>query len=152
MTASHYIRSIIVANTPGAAYQALTTGFGKWWTPGSNAITVVGETITFRFDPTYWVMRAISLIPEKYVELECIEAHHIHDGLPSSILEEWAGTKLKWDIRKQEGHTEITLTHEGLEPSLDCYEICEEGWDFFFVNSLKKYLDEGEGSPYEASG
>lgn len=95
-----------------------------------------------------WVMRANSLAPD-YIELECIEAHHIHNGLPSSILKEWEGTKLKWTIQKQDENTKISLTHEGLIPSLDCYGICEEGRDYFFVKSLKKYLDEGKGTPYE---
>ena len=152
MTTNSYTRDIIVSSSPSAAYQALTSEFDKWWTPSSNPVSAVGETITFRFGPTYWVMRASNLVPDKFVELECIEAHHIHDGMPSSILNEWEGTKLKWEIQKQGKNTKITLLHKGLVPSLDCYGICEEGWDYFFVNSLKKYLDEGEGSPYENKG
>ena len=144
-----YTREIIVSNAPGEAYQALTTGFDKWWTTSCNPITQTGDIITFRFGPTYWVMCANSLIPDNYVELECIEAHHVHDWLPSSILNEWKGSKLKWEIQKQDKKTKIVLVHEGLKPSLECYEVCEQGWDNFFVNSLKQYLDTGEGSPFE---
>jgi len=149
MESNSYTRDIIVSNTPSAAYQALTSEFDMWWTSSSNSLTVVGDTITFKFGPTYWVMRANNLAPD-YIELECIEAHHIHDGLPSSILKEWKETKLKWEIKEQDGNTKITLTHEGLIPTLDCFEICKEGWDFFFVTSLKQYLNEGKGSPYKA--
>ena len=144
-----YIREIIVSSTPGAAYKALTTDFDKWWTTGCNPISQTGDKITFRFGPTYWVMCANCLVPDNYVELECIEAHHVHDGLPASILNEWKGSKLKWEIQKQDKKTKIVLVHEGLKPSLECYEVCEQGWDYFFVNSLKKYLDTGEGSPFE---
>ena len=94
-------------------------------------------------------MRASKLVPDKSVELECIESHHVHDGLPSSILNEWDGSRLKWDIQKQESKTKIKFTHEGLLPSLECYEVCKQGWDYFFVNSLKHYLDTGEGFPFE---
>jgi len=94
-------------------------------------------------------MRANSLIPDSSVELECIEAHHVHKGLPSSILNEWKGTRLTWKIEKQEDKTKITFVHDGLVPSLDCYEVCEQGWDYFFVNSLSAFLDTGKGMPFE---
>ncbi len=146
----NYTREIFVSSTPGEAYQALTVGFDKWWTTSCDSISKQGDTITFRFGPTFWVMRASKLIPDSYVELECIEAHHEHEGLPSSIINEWQGTLLKWEIEKQSDKTRITLVHDGLVPSLECYEVCEQGWDYFFVNSLKQYLDTGEGSPFES--
>ena len=90
-------------------------------------------------------MRVIKLVPNKRVELECIEAHHVHEGLSESIREEWMGTKLKWTIEGKGDQTRISFMHEGLVPTLNCYEICEAGWDHFFVNSLKSYLDKGEG-------
>lgn len=145
-----YTREIIVSSTPEAAYLALTTGFNKWWTTGCNPISETGDKITFRFGPSYWVMRVNNLIPDNYLELECLEAHHVHEGLPSSILNEWEGTRLKWEILEQGEKIKIVLVHEGLVPSLECYEVCEQGWDYFFVNSLKQYLDTGEGTPFES--
>lgn len=144
-----YTREIIVSTVPGAAYRALTTGFDKWWTTSCNPISEAGDRITFRFGSTCWVMRANSLVPDNFVELECVEAHHMHKGLSSSILNEWEGTKLRWQIQKQGEKTKIVFVHEGLIPSLDCYEVCEQGWDYYFVNSLQQYLDTGEGSPFE---
>lgn len=149
MSPNDYTQNIVVTNTPNAAYKALTSEFDKWWTPDTGSISAVGDTIKFKFDTTYWVMRANTLSPN-YIVLECIEAHHIHDGLPSSILKEWEGTKLKWEIQELDGKTQISLTHKGLIPSLDCFAICKAGWDYFFVTSLKNYLNEGKGSPYNA--
>lgn len=146
---SSYTREILVSSTPDAVYKALTTGFDKWWTTDCNPIFNTGDKITFRFGPTYWVMRASNLVPDKYVELECIEAHHVHDGLSSSILNEWEGTKLTWEIQKQGEKTKIIMVHEGLMPSQECFKVCEQGWDYFFVTSLKQYLDTGVGSPFE---
>ena len=94
-------------------------------------------------------MRANSMVPDQSVELECIEAHHVHDGLSLSILNEWEGTKLRWRIQKQGEKTRIVLVHDGLMPFLNCYGVCEQGWDYFFVKSLKQYLDTGVGSPFE---
>jgi hypothetical protein len=147
MVANSYTREIVVSNTPSAAYRALTSEFDKWWTSSSRPVNAVGDTVTFKFDTTYWTMRATKLVHEKSVELECVEAHHVHEGLPASIRKEWEGTELKWNIQQQGDETKISFIHEGLVPSLDCYEICEIGWDHFFVNSLKNYLDTGEGNP-----
>ena len=144
-----YTREITVSSSPGAAYQALTTGFNQWWTTSCNLISKTGDKITFRFGPTYWVMRTNNLIPDNSIELECIEAHHVHEGLPSSILNEWEGTKLKLEILKEGESTKTVLVHEGLVPSLNCYEACEQGWDYYFLTSLKQYLETGDGSPFE---
>ncbi|MEN8136372.1 MAG: SRPBCC domain-containing protein [Thermodesulfobacteriota bacterium] len=147
MVADSYTREIIVSNTPNAAYRALTSEFNKWWTDSSGSVTAIGDMVTFRFDQTYWTMRATKLMTNISVELACIEAHHVHEGLPPTIRKEWEGTKLKWNIQQQGDNTKISFVHEGLVPSLDCYEICKMGWDHFFVNSLKKYLDNGAGNP-----
>jgi hypothetical protein len=149
MNSDDYTQDIVVSCSANTAYRALTSEYNQWWTPDTDSVSSVGDTIKFKFDSTYWVMRANTLSPN-YIELECIEAHHIHDGLPASILKEWEGTKLKWEIQEQNGSTKIILMHEGLLPSLDCFDICKDGWDFFFVTSLKKYLNEGKGSPYGA--
>ena len=148
MTVISYTREIIVSNTPSAAYRALTSEFDKWWTHSNSSVTAVNDTVTFKFEPTYWTMRVTKLLPYEIIELECIDAHHIHEGLPASILKEWEGTKLKWQIQQQGENTKIIFVHEGLISSLACYEICEEGWDHFFVNSLKDYLDKGKGNPF----
>jgi len=145
----NYTREIVVSTTPGEAFKALTTGFNEWWTTDCNSVVDIGDEITFKFKPSYWVMRASNLVPGKLVELDCIEAHHVHDGLPISILNEWKGSKLQWKIQRQELETKIRFVHEGLVPSLECYEVCEQGWDYFFVNSLKQYLDTGKGFPFE---
>jgi hypothetical protein len=144
-----YTREIYVSSSPATAYQALTTGFDKWWTTGCNPIAETGDKITFCFGDSYWLMRASSLVPDHSVELECIEAHHVHEGLSSSILDEWQGTRLKWKIEKHGEKTKIVLVHDGLVPSLECYEVCEQGWDYYFASSLKQYLDTGVGTPFE---
>jgi len=111
---TNYSREIVVSNTPDNAYTALTASFNRWWTTDCNHVADVGDKITFKFGPSYWVMRATNLIPGKLVELDCIDAHHVHDGLPSSILTEWKGSKLRWDIQKQELETKLPSFTRGL--------------------------------------
>jgi hypothetical protein len=147
MNNKNYTRDIVVTVNAAAAYRALTEEIDKWWAPTSNAISAVGDTVTIRFDPTYWTLRVNKLVQDERVEFECIEANHVVDRFPDSIREEWTGTKLIWKIQNQAGKTKISFIHEGLNPSLMCFDICEAGWNYYFVNSLKSYLDTGKGTP-----
>ena len=146
--ADDYTRVINVSATPAAAYRAVTREFDRWWTQATGIFGTAGDEASFRFDPVYWTMRAEVLIPGRNVVLACIDANHVHEGvLPPAAREEWLGTKLSWQIEPDGEHTRIAFTHEGLVPALACYAICRTGWDFFFGNSLKNYLDTGTGLP-----
>jgi len=66
----------------------------------------------------------------------------------TDIKEEWLGTELYWEFKNGNGLTEISFLHNGLNPSLNCYEVCESAWSFFIPKSLKSYLETGIGNPY----
>ena len=144
-----YSRTISVGASPQDAFVALTSDFGKWWTTPDHPIHAVGDVARFNFPPgeAFWTFKAISLVPGKLVKLKCIEANHHHEGMPDAIREEWLGTTLTWQIHVEGGKTVIRFVHSGLTPNLHCFDICEAGWDFFFVNSLKACLDTGVGLP-----
>ena len=150
MSTENYAKTITVAATPDQAYQALTAGFDQWWTTPDRPILNVGDRAKFGFPPgiTYWTFEATRLTPGERVELECIDALHIHDGQPKEIETEWLGTKAIWRIESHGDKTDIHFEHVGLKPSLICFGICQAGWDLFFVDSLKAYLDTGVGHPH----
>ena len=60
---------------------------------------------------------------------------------------EWVGTKMIWTLSSDDQATTLTFLHEGLNQSLECYTICEAGWDQFLA-SLHAYLTTGKGMPY----
>ncbi|MEP3277466.1 MAG: SRPBCC domain-containing protein [Stappiaceae bacterium] len=149
MKQNSYSRTIHVTAPLSAAHAALTTGFRKWWTSDAGMIEKVGDVAKFGFTGKmgFWSFKAIVLEPN-HVELECVEALHIHEGKPKEIETEWLGTRALWELKEAEGGTEIHFEHQGLTPDLLCYDICEAGWDMFFVDSLKAYLDTGTGKPF----
>ena len=51
---------------------------------------------------------------------------------------EWTGTKIHFDLVKEGDKTVVTFTHEGLEPKIECYKQCTEGWNGYLVNLEKK--------------
>ncbi len=150
MDTADYQRTLEVSASPERAYEAVTTGFANWWTDPGQALARIGDVATFRFPPneSSWTFRPVTLKSNHFVEHECVGASHLHPGQPESIRTEWLGTRLRFEIEATANGSRITFTHDGLRPELDCYRICEAGWDFFFTESLKSYLDEGAGKPH----
>ena len=154
MINENYSKTIVVSAPPEAAYRAITEGIEHWWTTPDRPISAVGDCAKFTFPPgrSYWTFEASVLTLNKYVELVCVDALHLHAGHPKDIEQEWIGTKVIWRIQPRDRiETEIRFEHVGLHPGLLCYEICESGWDFFFMESLQTYLDTGVGKPHSAA-
>ncbi|KAB7613680.1 hypothetical protein F9L33_09900 [Amylibacter sp. SFDW26] len=147
----NYKRTIYVSANADAAFAALTSGFEHWWTKPDQLIHKVGDRAKFTFPPgvSYWTFEAVKLAPSTYVELECVDALHIHEGQPKEIEQEWLGSSLKWSISPEADGTKIELEHVGLTPNLLCFDICQAGWDMFFTDSLKEYLNTGVGKPHK---
>jgi hypothetical protein len=60
---------------------------------------------------------------------------------------EWKGTKMYFEISTENKSTNISFTHVGLVPQIECYAGCVKGWDQFIKGSLFKLLTEGKGQP-----
>lgn len=150
MKSENYQSSITVSATPGVAYAALTQGFSLWWTQCDAVFDKVGDRIKFCFPPNVsnWTFEAVRLVPNDLVELECIDAFHKIIEKPNASKTEWLGSRLIWKLLPEKDRTRIVFEHLGLSPKLDCYDVCEAGWDFFFMESLKLYLDTGHGTPH----
>ncbi len=149
---SNYSAKILTSARPDTVYEALTTGIEKWWTKPDAIISKVGDVAKFTFPPqeSYWTFKAIDLVPNERVFLECVEAFHIILDKPDASQTEWLGSKMVFDIAPTENGCDVTLEHVGLVPQLHCFEVCEEGWNFFYLNSLQALLDTGEGMPHRA--
>lgn len=143
-----YSRTMTVTATPDEAYAAVSRDIRKWWSE-IGAFEKAGDVATVTFPPnrTSWTFRAKTLKPGELVELECIDANHIHDGAPESLRTEWQGTTLVWRIERESDVTNVQFTHDGLRPGLACYDVCVAGWEHFIGSSLQAYLDTGIGRP-----
>ena len=47
---------------------------------------------------------------------------------------EWAGTKICFDIEEVAGNTKVTFTHKGLIPGIECYNSCTSAWTQYLQN------------------
>ncbi|PHS37070.1 MAG: hypothetical protein COA91_10920 [Robiginitomaculum sp.] len=143
----NYTAVINTDKSPKDAFIVVSQDIGSWWSEFEGSLNKLGDEAIFSFkpNPTTWTFRVTGYEEQRYFELACVKANHPHEGLPATIREEWLGTKLIFEIEPDGDGSKITLTHKGLVPRLDCYEVCVGGWDHFFKNSLKNYLDSRRG-------
>lgn len=144
----NYTNTIEVKTTADKAYNALTNQIPLWWTEmfeGSSAQTGEGFTIRFGAD-IHKTMRVKEAVSDAkiiwYVEDSLIALPELKNQT------EWIGTTIVWEIQQTGESSQIKVTHLGLNPDVECYDICSNGW-VQFLSSLKLFLETGTGTPYK---
>lgn len=60
---------------------------------------------------------------------------------------EWVNTKVIFEIDQKDNKTQLRVTHDGLVPEYECYDICEKAWTQYIQQSLKDLINTGKGQP-----
>jgi len=60
---------------------------------------------------------------------------------------EWTGTTISFDISQKGDKTHIRVTHHGLVPEYECYDICSNAWTHYIQDSLYNLIVTGIGQP-----
>ena len=138
-----YRQTIEVPVSAATAFEAVTLSMSEWWTPMSDLFAAEGDKATASWpDGTTWSFEVKSHRPAEHLELYCYQADHIHPSVTPEMRAEWEGTSLVFDFKPGAGQrSKVIMTHRGLTPQLNCFDICSKGWDLFFAGSLKSYLD-----------
>lgn len=146
MRKTDFNTTITINNSSKKAYRALTENIKDWWTSDFEGKSdAENEVFTVRFEKTFKVMEVIQLVKDENVVWRCedslIDMEELHNK------SEWTGTIIEWNIKVNDKKTVISITHKGLRPQIECYDVCEKGWHSF-LNSLRLYLETGKGQPF----
>jgi hypothetical protein len=117
---------------------------GEWWAKDfKGSAHNLGDTFTVRFGTTFVDFKIAEAVPEKRIVWLVVNCY-----IPSlNDKTEWNGTSVAWDIATSGDTATITMTHHGIRPEVECYQMCEKGWNHHIAHSLHKFLIEGQGSP-----
>jgi len=137
----NYTSRITATISSNEAFDRITQ-ISDWWTAGvQGRPQKLDDQFTVRWGETFVTFKVTEMVPGKratWLVTDC--------NLPFlTDKTEWKGTKVVWELSSKEGGTEVTITHFGLVPGLECYKNCEAGWNFYFGESLLKLLTEGKG-------
>lgn len=136
-------------------FAALSTleGTKGWWTHFCKVSDGPQPVWTFDFPGSgfFAVMKVINSEPPRVLEWECVDSmHHVKTGYHD--LRDWIGTTIRFEIRDLGDDTsQLVFTHFRLN-ELECIEACSSGWSFFLNESLRGYLEKGEGKPWDQRG
>lgn len=125
MKQQDYHRSIIADVTPGEAFERIND-VSAWWAKHLEGSSQrLNDVFTVRFGQTFVTFRVIEFVPGKVVAWEVTDCylHWIKNK------KEWNGTTVRFVISTAGEKTEVTMTHIGLVPGVECYNDCENGWN-----------------------
>ncbi|WP_223692377.1 SRPBCC family protein [Leifsonia poae] len=147
MTAN-YTTTITVDATPQQAFDAINDVSG-WWGRITGSTTAIGDEFVYVVPGLHYSgFRVTEIVP----------AHRISWLVTGSYLDfiadkqEWNGTTVRFDIEEADAGTRIVFTHEGLDPDVECYELCTNAWGMFVNGSLTAFIETGAGEPYSFGG
>ena len=104
-----------------------------------------GDSFTIAFGQTKKTMKISELIPDQKVVWNCTKAYIDYSALENKS--EWVGTQMIWQLSEKDQATILTFLHKGLNQDLQCYKVCEDGWNTF-LESMESYLATGKGKPF----
>lgn len=140
---NNYTATITASADVETARNAILKEMHLWW---SDRIDLSEGGFTIRFNNSHVTFSFEEPCrPESQLVWRCTDANMIIENVADTT--EWLGTRLIWDITTLPDGSEISLTHEGLNESLECLDVCTRGWEHYFETSLKAHLSGDIPSP-----
>jgi len=142
MKKNDFTSSISANITPGEAIKKISHVPGWWGITFTGNSEKQNDRFTVKMGgDSFFNFTVAELIPAKRIVWEVTDCN-----MPwYSDKKEWINTKLIFDLTEQNGTTEVTFTHKGLTPDVECYKDCEPGWTHWIQTSLFSYLTNGVG-------
>ncbi|MBS1525547.1 MAG: SRPBCC domain-containing protein [Bacteroidetes bacterium] len=125
-----------------ASFEAVHNRIPEWWTANfGGSSRNAGDSFVTVFGETFGAFEIIEIIPGKKIVWQCTDCnlHFLKNK------KEWKGTQIVWGFEGDDKRSQVTMTHAGLNPSLECFEDCTGGWNHYVKNSLYKLLAQGHG-------
>lgn len=144
--ANDYNNSFTVNKTASEVFEALTQKIDKWWsTDFEGSAANVGDEFTVRFGKTFKTFTIEQLHANEKIVWRCTAQLIDHPDINNQS--EWVGTSIIWTLGTSDFSTKVNMLHQGLAPGVECYAVCEKGWDSF-IASLFALLEGGDGLPF----
>jgi uncharacterized protein YndB with AHSA1/START domain len=138
-------RSFSYRSEPSLAYLALTEQrhFERWWAADAQTEDFVGGELKLARVPHGCRMKVRRLESDRVIEWACVSPTAAWAG-----LDECVGTRVRFTIsRGTDGGTQLQITHTGWSCRNRCFETWGRFWSCLAGQSLKSYLETGEGQP-----
>lgn len=133
----------LVDQTPEEVFDAIA-GVRRWWS-GLYSEEIQGSSKKLNDEFTFRAGGGAHYSKQKLVEI--IPGKKIVWLVTDSNLtfldkkEEWTGTKLCFEMVRQETKTQVRFTHVGLIREMECYGSCSVAWRQYWEQFLSSLAD-----------
>lgn len=144
MKNSNFTTGFITTESPETVFAAINNVKAWWCEDFKGESTQVGAIFEVQFYGIHFSTHEI---------LEMVPYQKVVWGVPKSKLvfledeEEWTGTTIHFEMEETEDGTQLTFTHKGITPEVECYHACSNGWTQFVEVSLQQLINTGKGNP-----
>lgn len=144
MTTTDFTTSILVNNTAAEAFKAITNVRGWWSEEIEGGTAKLNDEFTYHYKDVHRCkIKLIEVVPNSKVVWNVLE----NEFNFTTDKSEWVDTTMVFEITEQGEQTHIRLTHVGLVPEYECYEICNNAWTQYIQQSLYGLITTGKGQP-----
>ncbi len=144
MTTTDFTTTILVDQTPKEAFDAVNNVRGWWSEEIEGGTNKLNDVFNYHYEEAHRCkMKLIEVIPDKKVVWHVLENYFAF----TNDKTEWTGTKIIFDISAQDNKTQVRMTHQGLVPEYECFDICRDSWTNYIQNSLRSLISTGKGKP-----
>ena len=144
MSESDFTTTLFVDQSPQEVFHAVTNVRGWWSEEIRGGTEKLNDEFAYHFEDIHRCkMKLIEVIPEKKVVWLVLDNYFKF----TKDTSEWKGTKVIFEISQKNSKTALVMTHQGLVPTYECFEICRDAWTSYIQNSLRNLIVTGKGEP-----
>jgi hypothetical protein len=144
MTTKDFTTAILVDATPEQAFNAVNNVRGWWSEEIEGKTDQLNAIFDYHFEDVHRCkIKIIEMIPNKKVGWKVLENYFKF----TKDEAEWTNTAMSFEISEKEDKTEVRLTHHGLTPEYECFDICRDAWTSYIQKSLSSLISTGKGMP-----
>ena len=144
MKTADFNTTILVDQTPKEAFDAINNVRGWWSEEIEGGTEKLNDEFKYHYEDLHRSqMKLIEVIPDKKV-IWLVKDNYFKFTKDKS---EWTGTKISFEISKKDNKTQIRVTHLGLVPEYECFDVCSNSWTYYMRESLLSLITTGKGQP-----
>ncbi|MEO6116190.1 MAG: SRPBCC domain-containing protein [Pseudolysinimonas sp.] len=141
MTDPSYTTTFTTDRTPLEAFDAIND-VRSWWTGDIEGDSRrLGDAFTYRHQDIHRsTQRVIESVPGERVVWRVENSFLNFTADPA----EWDGTQIVFEITPAGDGAQVRFTHEGLRPSVECFDACSSAWSHYVGESLRAFISSRE--------
>jgi hypothetical protein len=144
MNNKSFSTTILVDQTPEVVFNAIGNVRGWWSEEIEGGTSKLNDEFNYHFQDVHACkIKLVEVVPNKRIVWLVLENYFKF----TKDKTEWVNTKVIFEIDQKDDKTQLRVTHDGLVPEYECYDICENAWTQYVQQSLKSLISTGKGQP-----